>query len=296
METTMTIDQNTTAQALDHSVVPVMDLWRAERFYTETLDGFMFHKVGLTFDWASGAKGTGNLGTFVKLGAHHLGLFLQKVTPVYPAAAPEQSYPCWGLAVAEEAFDTLAAEVAAAGGSVGAKRSERYGRAERRAVRCTDSEGNGLELVAVPNGGDAGPRVLGLSHLRLEARDPAASAAFYGGILGLELVGEGPDWLALALPSGQHLFFHHAETLSPATVGPYIGRHFAFQVSRPAFAAIVERLRAAGVAESDVNLERTSDEAETYFHDPDGHWLQITTESSAKAAIKHPARLRYAAP
>jgi len=45
-----------------------------------------------------------------------------------------------------------------------------------------------------------------------------------------------------------------------------------------------------------VNLERTGDEAETYFNDPDGHWLQITTESSAKAAIKYPARLRYAAP
>ena len=292
----MAIDQSTAAQTLDHSVVPVMDLWRAERFYTETLDGYMFHKVGLTFDWVSGAKGTGNMGTFVKLGAHHLGLFLQKFTPVHPAAAPEQAFPCWGLAVAEEAFDVLAAGVAAAGGAVAAERREPHGRAERRSVRCTDSEGNGLELVAVPNGDAAGPHVLGLSHLRFEARDPAASAEFYGRILGLELDGEGPDWLALALPSGQHLFFHHADTLSPATVGPYIGRHFAFQVSHAAFGAIVERLHAAGVAESDVNLERTSDEAETYFHDPDGHWLQITTESSAKAAIKYPARLRYAAP
>src|SRR5207248_712241 len=148
------------------------------------------------------------------------------------------------------------------------EQTARHGRAERRSRRCTDSEGNGLELVAVPRPDPADPAVLGLSHLRLESRDLAATADFYGRVLGLELDGEGPGWLALALPSGQHLFFHHADTLSPATVGPYIGRHFAFQVSHPAFAAIVERLRASGVAESDVNLERTNDEAETYFNDP----------------------------
>src|SRR5205085_5702634 len=133
-----------------------------------------------------------------------------------------QALPCWGLAVAERAFDAVVAQVAAAGGAVAGERAARFGRTTRRSVRCTDSEGNGLELVAVPDGDGRELNVRGLSHLRLEARDLAATAEFYGRVLGLELVDEGPDWLALAVPSGQQLFFHRVAALSPATVGPYI--------------------------------------------------------------------------
>src|SRR5687767_14973408 len=235
----MATDQSVTVLSLDHSVVPVMDLWRAERFYTDVLDGAMFHKVGVTFEWASGAQGTGNLGTFVKLGAHHLGLFLQSRTRVHPAPTPEQSLPCWGLAVAEDAFDTLADRIAAAGVSLAPQHEQRVGRTARRAVRCTDSEGNGLELLAAPSPANGQRAVLGLSHLRLESRDLAATADFYGRFLGLELVDETPDAIALALPSGQHLFFHRVAALSPATLGPYPARHFAFPVPHPAFPATV---------------------------------------------------------
>jgi catechol 2,3-dioxygenase-like lactoylglutathione lyase family enzyme len=290
----MVNEQPATVRALDHSVVPVMDLWRAERFYTETLDGAMFLKVGMTFEWASGAKGTGNFGTFVKLGASHLGLFLQRQTRVHPAASPEQSLPCWGVGVADTAFDDLLAALAATGVPLAPAGQARFGREARRSVRANDSEGNGLEFVASP-GDNGARRVLGLSHLRLEARDLAATADFYVRFLGLELVDEGRGWIALAMPSGQHVFFQQVDTLSPATVGPYAGRHFAFHVTHPAFHAIVARLRAAGIPESDTNLERTSEEAETYFYDPDGHWLQITTEDSAKATTRDPAQLRYAA-
>jgi catechol 2,3-dioxygenase-like lactoylglutathione lyase family enzyme len=108
-------------------------------------------------------------------------------------------------------------------------------------------------------------------------------------------VDESADAFAMALPSGQHLFFHRVDALSPATLGPYTGRHFAFHVTHPAFQAIVARLRAAGIPESDTTLPRTAQEAETYFYDPDGHWLQITTEDSSKASTKYPHLLRYSA-
>ena len=45
----MAVEPVVAVGAFDHAVVPVMDLWRAERFYTEVLDGAIFQKVGMTF-------------------------------------------------------------------------------------------------------------------------------------------------------------------------------------------------------------------------------------------------------
>ena len=289
----MAVQDAVAVRCLDHSVVPVMDLWRAEQFYTQALDGAMFMKVGMTFEWASGAQGTGNFGTFVKLGRSHLGLFLQRQTRVHPPAAPEAGYPCWGLAVAEEDFAAVVERARAAGATLAAEGQTVDGPRGRRSVRLLDSEGNALELVADAGGRYAGRSVTGLAHLRFEALDLAASATFYEQVLGLAPVDEGPDWLALAIGSDQCLYLHRVAALSPATLGPYSGRHFAFHVTHESFQAIVGRLRAAGIAESDINLPRRSDEAETYFYDPSGHWLQITTEDSAAAGRRH-VHLRYA--
>jgi catechol 2,3-dioxygenase-like lactoylglutathione lyase family enzyme len=290
----MAVETAVAVQAWDHSVVPVMDLWRAERFYTEMLDAVMFQKIGMTFEWASGAHGTGNLGTFIKLGRNHLGLFLQSQTAVHPPASPEHGYPCWGLAVAADDFAALVARLRAAGGAVGAEQADMYGDARQRAVRCLDSEGNYLELVADPGGRHDRQQVSGLTRLHLEALDLAATAAFYSRYLGLAVAAEGPDWLALGVPSGQRLIFHRVAALSAATIGPYRGRHFAFHVTHAAFRAIVERLAADGVAHGDIPLARRSDEAETYFYDPAGYWLQITTENSGKATARSTSHVRYA--
>jgi catechol 2,3-dioxygenase-like lactoylglutathione lyase family enzyme len=289
----MAVEAAVAVQSWDHSVVPVMDLWRAERFYTELLDGVMFQKIGMTFEWASGARGTGNLGTFVKLGRNHLGLFLQAQTAVQPPSSPEAGCPCWGLGVAEDDFAALVARLRAAGVAVADARAAQYGDG-RPAVRCLDSEGNCLELIADRGGRQDSQQVTGLTHLHLEALDLAATAAFYSRHLGLAVADEGVDSLVLSVPGGQHLIFHRVAALSPATVGPYRGRHFAFHVTHAAFGAIVERLRADGIPEGDIALARGSHEAETYFYDPDGHWLQITTENSAQATARSSSHVRYA--
>src|SRR3954470_22252801 len=144
-EATMAVEAAVAVRSWDHSVVPVMDLWRAERFYTELLDGVMFQQIGMTYEWASGARGTGNLGTFVKLGRNHLGLFLQSQTAVHPPPSAERGCPCWGLGVAEDDFAALVACLDAAGVAVTDARAAQYGEG-RPSVRCLDSEGNCLEL------------------------------------------------------------------------------------------------------------------------------------------------------
>ena len=46
----MTVQQSVAVRAFDHVALPVMDLWRAERFYTEVLDGAIYAVVtGLIF-------------------------------------------------------------------------------------------------------------------------------------------------------------------------------------------------------------------------------------------------------
>ena len=88
-----------------------MDLFRAERFYTEVIGGAMFLKPGMTFHDPSGfSEATGKThppGTFIKFGRNHLGFFLQYEVPVFPAKEPGSGYPCWGLYVAEEDFDDV---------------------------------------------------------------------------------------------------------------------------------------------------------------------------------------------
>jgi catechol 2,3-dioxygenase-like lactoylglutathione lyase family enzyme len=275
--------------------VPVMDLWRAERFYTEVLDGAIFQKVGMTFRPPDVHEAfVRPVGAFVKLGRSHLGLFLEQQTPVQPPAALEQGYPCVGLAMAEASFPAVVARVRAAGVPVTAERTVRYGAIELRGVRCTDTEGNCLELVADPLGDLHGQSVGGLSHLRLEAVDLAATADFYTRLLGMEGVDQGPDWVALRLANRQLWIIQQVAALSPATVGPHYGRHFAFHVDDEAFHTIVGRVRAAGIEEGDALARHVPGELATYFYDPNGLWLQLLNQNSTHFATGR-QWFRYAA-
>src|SRR5712692_2091172 len=219
----------------DHAVLPVMDLWRAERFYTEVLDGAIFQKVGMNY---RPPRPTGNgaadlfvdpPGAFVKMGRSHIGLFLQTQVPVQPPADLERGFPCLGLAIAEGVFGDVVQRVRAAGVAVGQEGMRTLGGSQWRAVRCADSEGNCLDLVATAAAAGS-HQVLGLSYLGAETCDLAATGAFYVDVLGLEIAAEGPGWLAVTVPSGQAMVFHEVPTLSPSMVGPYFGRHFAFYV------------------------------------------------------------------
>jgi catechol 2,3-dioxygenase-like lactoylglutathione lyase family enzyme len=290
---TMAVETQVAVKCWDHSAVPVMDLVRAERFYTQTLGGAMFRKVGLTFDAGTGKNRPSAIGTFVKLGRQHLGLFLQPRTPVYPAEVLPAAAPCWALTVAAADFDALIERVRASGVPLLDEQSEPFGARDLRTVRCLDSEGNGLELVADEGGPVDGCSVTGLSHLHLEALDLAATAAFYGQFLGATVVEQTADRLALAVGDGQHLVFHRVARLAPASVGPYAGRHFAYHVDHDQFQAIVDRLHAAGVDEGDHPHDRVPGDRQTYFDDPSGYMLQLTTESSGTAVERGGYTLRY---
>ena len=134
--------------------------------------------------------------------------------------------------------------------------------------------------------------MLGLSCLAAETCDLAATGAFYADILGLDVTAEGSDWLALAVPGGQHLAFQQVHALSPAMIGPYFGRHFAFHVDDDTFHAIVGRLRAAGIAEGDALGRNVPGEYASYFYDPNGLWLQVLNHDSTEATRGRPL-MRY---
>ena len=276
-----------------------MDLFRAERFYTEVIGGAMFLKPGMTFHDPSGfSEATGKThppGTFIKFGRNHLGFFLQYEVPVFPAKEAGSGYPCWGLYVAEEDFDDVVQRARDFPTLVGPVRTEGYAGIPMRSVRLSDPDGNSLELVSDPRGRYDDFKVTGISHMHLEAEDLAATVAFYGRYLGLDAVGadEEAGVVALGLPSGQHLFIHSVDEVSPATIGPYFGRHCAYYVEDDAYHVLEGHLSDDSVDQIDmVPGLRKPDELDTYFFDPSGLYIQIKNEDSLTMAQGRP-RYRY---
>jgi catechol 2,3-dioxygenase-like lactoylglutathione lyase family enzyme/predicted enzyme related to lactoylglutathione lyase len=284
----------------DHAVFPAMDLWRAERFYSQVLGGAMFRKSGVTY--REFTEKAGALGTFIALGREHMGFFLQFVTPIEPPADLDHGCPCVGLCVAAEDFDDVVARVRETGVRMLPEQQETWGRQRYRSVRCHDTEGNCLELVADERGRYEGRSVTGLSHLHLETTDLQTTADYYTRFLDLPVVEEGPDWFAFGLESGQHVYFHRVPELSPLTKGRYIARHFAFLADDESFASIVQRLQAAGIDEGDLqNPEpgakpyvppRREGNLGTYFTEPNGLRIQLTNQDTAQAMRGCP-RIRY---
>lgn len=122
-------------------------------------------------------------------------------------------------------------------------------------------------------------RTEGLDHVALAVRDVAASARWYGDVLGLErrfaevwgdfpaVVCAGPTCLAL-FPVGTD----HPQPPPPR--GTLAVRHVAFRVDRENFARAQVALGTWGIPYT------TADHAaalSVYFTDPDGHALEITT-------------------
>jgi len=295
----MTTQVSASVQHFDHSVLPCMDLFKEERFYTEVLGGAMFLKPGMTHHDPSGfSEATGKThppGTFIKFGRHHLGFFLQYEVPVYPAAEPGSGYPCWGLWVAEDDFDDVVQAARDFPVPVGEVRTEGHAGIPMRSVFLLDPDGNSLELVSDPRGRYDDYKVTGISHMHTEAVDLAATSEFYGRYLGLEAVGadEEAEVVALGMPSGQHLFVHRVDEVSPATVGPYFGRHCAYYVEADAYHVLEGHLNDDKVEQIDMvpGLRRPG-ELDTYFFDPSGLYIQIKDMDSLTMAKGWP-RYRY---
>jgi catechol 2,3-dioxygenase-like lactoylglutathione lyase family enzyme len=120
--------------------------------------------------------------------------------------------------------------------------------------------------------------MIAIDHIGVLARDATASARFLAEILEIPPgLPAGPDGenVRLAIGESGWLFYFPSENVS--------GQHIAFRVDEEAFAGIVGRLRARGVAfgndpEDHTNME-TSDflggHGRVFFLDPNGHLFEV---------------------
>ncbi|MFJ4131662.1 fosfomycin resistance glutathione transferase [Pseudomonas cyclaminis] len=108
----------------------------------------------------------------------------------------------------------------------------------------------------------------GLNHLTLAVTDLHRSLCFYHDLLGVRLDATWSNGAYLSLP-GLWLCLS-LDPLRASTPAPDY-THFAFTTDAGDFAALVERLRAAGVQEW---RDNRSEGASFYFLDPDGHKLE----------------------
>ncbi|WP_449103394.1 fosfomycin resistance glutathione transferase [Pseudomonas veronii] len=108
----------------------------------------------------------------------------------------------------------------------------------------------------------------GLNHLTLAVTDLPRSVSFYHDLLQLRLDATWDNGAYLSLP-GLWLCLCLDPLRPSVPAAEYT--HFAFTVGASDFAALVQRLRAAGVAE---RRDNRSEGASFYFLDPDGHKLE----------------------
>ena len=119
-----------------------------------------------------------------------------------------------------------------------------------------------------------------LDHIAITVADLTRSVAWYRDVLGLEprhqdVWGNVPTFMC-AGSTGLALF--PAETAKPApkpdTARTLVMRHFAFRANRKNFEAAQQRLRELG---ADFKFQDHEIAHSIYFHDPDGHRVEITT-------------------
>lgn len=119
----------------------------------------------------------------------------------------------------------------------------------------------------------------GIDHVALAVRDVARSVEWYQEVLGLERRHQDVwgDFPAIVAAGDTSLALFPVQTDSPK---PRPGRdvlamrHLAFRVSAENFARARRQLAARGIA---VEFQDHQIAQSIYFHDPDGHEIEITT-------------------
>ncbi len=246
---------------LDHFVLPAMEPDRAERFYTEVLEG----RVVTKYSDPTVTR------IFMKVGQNHIGLFSQTKATI-PKRETLDSYPRCAFIVPENEFEKTVAQIE--GRSSLVKRLENGKNSpcgSQQGFVFTDSEGNLVEVLK----GDQ-EKSTRVHHLHFDTLNLDESIKFYTGILNLALLKRTDEVAVIKIPSDQSVVLHQVRELSEVTKTTYRGRHFAFHVTDDNFHAIVNKLHNAGIEERDEHGEREGrrpGQLGTYFKDPSGFRL-----------------------
>jgi catechol 2,3-dioxygenase-like lactoylglutathione lyase family enzyme len=121
--------------------------------------------------------------------------------------------------------------------------------------------------------------IQGLDHVALAVRDVRRSAAWYQEMLGLERLYEDAwgDFPAVVGTGGTAIALFPVQGTEPKSRpgrDTLAMRHLAFRVDAANFEAARQQLGARGLA---VEFQDHGIAHSIYFHDPDGHELEITT-------------------
>ena len=122
-----------------------------------------------------------------------------------------------------------------------------------------------------------------LNHTIVSARDPQASAQFLADILGLRVDPPVAHFTPVTPANHVSLDYGQREDFEP--------HHYAFMVSEQEFDAAVARIQHGGItyygdpACQEIgqiyHSKHTEGRRGTYFHDPDGHLMELLTPGDA---------------
>jgi catechol 2,3-dioxygenase-like lactoylglutathione lyase family enzyme len=117
-----------------------------------------------------------------------------------------------------------------------------------------------------------------LNHTIVPAHDKEASARFFADIFGLTYEGPKGHFAAVQVNSGLTFDFDDQDRFE--------GHHYAFHVADTEFDAILGRVQAAGITygsdpwhTENFELNSWNGGRGFYFHDPNGHLLELLTRA-----------------
>lgn len=115
-----------------------------------------------------------------------------------------------------------------------------------------------------------------LNHTIIPAHDKTASAKFFARVFGLEYEGNYSHFDCVHLDESLVFLFDNYESFE--------SHHYAFKVGKEEFDAIFGRVKAEGIAygsgprsQDDMKINHRNGGRGVYFHDPNGHSLELLT-------------------